>query len=638
MKQSPALEDCLKLLKGERDEQRLAGLLLVTKFCKGDDLDLLRRVYDAVGNRFLDRLLVTGMGKGVISGGGSDNRDAYLQLSVTILAAFGCVPEIASSEYMILKIPLVLEIMSKESRSHVLEECYEFLYLVSSSSEDGAATLYESDGMKVLASQMPTFPDGSRIMEFAMRLVQLIVNKLSLATISNGYLSELTMMVATIVRQFAVLHNALKFEALHLLSMIFSQCPVPLTDALHATAGNNWPNYMRVGVVAILQNRVAPAERLHALILAESTISILGEGWLVDAVNPPDIQDPISAERCLLLVLELSRVEVSVLLNELAYLKYEASKNSSSTEETILLKQRNLAVVYSLVERIIKLISNMSGDEGQVLDESTLLMVIKALNETVDVVIDYLQDAKEHGHAKGNDLLASVRVIGSYLAETPIACKEKVMELLVYMLFIEGEDEPSPFYSVCFLLPMLCQITMEIEGCKALASSGGYKAVVECLIKLIGPTQIMVADNSCIFMACDTMMNLLLKKEQVRLSMDESTSADLLKALGYWAGNTDDLSIIMMASSLCALILDFTSEAALLNQSSFGHTSLRILSQLFVRSLAHGQVNLVKFSWMIICTTEDAHCRRALMMLKQKWTFWRLWHQAILGGLIDTHP
>ncbi|KAF5726260.1 neurochondrin [Tripterygium wilfordii] len=368
---------------------------------------------------------IIGMGKGVISGGGSDNRDAYLQLSVTILAAFGCVPEIASSEYMILKIPLVLEIMSKESRSHVLEECYEFLYLVSSSSEDGAATLYESDGMKVLASQMPTFPDGSRIMEFAMRLVQLIVNKLSLATISNGYLSELTMMVATIVRQFAVLHNALKFEALHLLSMIFSQCPIQTFT-------------VRIKVF------------------------MLCAGWKT---------------------------------------------------------------------------------------------------------------------AIGN----------IYLAETPIACKEKVMELLVYMLFIEGEDEPSPFYSVCFLLPMLCQITMEIEGCKALASSGGYKAVVECLIKLIGPTQIMVADNSCIFMACDTMMNLLLKKEQVRLSMDESTSADLLKALGYWAGNTDDLSIIMMASSLCALILDFTSEAALLNQSSFGHTSLRILSQLFVRSLAHGQ-------------------------------------------------
>lgn len=29
----------------------------------------------------------------------------------------------------------------------------------------------------------------------------------------------------------------------------------------------------------------------------------------------------------------------------------------------------------------------------------------------------------------------------SYLAETPFACKEKVRELLDYMLSVEGEDE-----------------------------------------------------------------------------------------------------------------------------------------------------------------------------------------------------
>lgn len=57
---SPNLEECLKLLKGERDEQRLAGLLLVTKFCKADNHSSLRKVYDAVGSRFLDRLLRTG--------------------------------------------------------------------------------------------------------------------------------------------------------------------------------------------------------------------------------------------------------------------------------------------------------------------------------------------------------------------------------------------------------------------------------------------------------------------------------------------------------------------------------------------------------------------------------------------------
>lgn len=58
--QGPSIEDCIKLLKGERDEQRLAGLLLATKFCKNDDFDSILMVYNALGNTFLDRLLRTG--------------------------------------------------------------------------------------------------------------------------------------------------------------------------------------------------------------------------------------------------------------------------------------------------------------------------------------------------------------------------------------------------------------------------------------------------------------------------------------------------------------------------------------------------------------------------------------------------
>lgn len=585
MERSPSLEDCLKLLKGKRDEQRLAGLLLVTKFCKGDDNASIRRIYDAVGVQFLDRLLRTGMGKGAISNDGGNNR-AYLQLSITVLAAFCRVPEVASSEDMVSKIPLLLEIMPKESSSSVLEECYELLFLVSTASESGVTTLYQSGGMSVLASQMPVLSDGSLCLELSIKLVILMLSKVSLDIVNNEYPSELSMMVATIARQFALLHNALKFEVLHLLSaLLSSKHSAPVHDALRLMSNGIWATYMRVGIMAILQNRVAPAEKLQALILAESMVSILGEGWLIAQTSLPDIHDPIPAERCLLLVLESSRVEVAVLLNELAYLKYEASKNSCIAE-TVLLKQRNLAIAFSLVEKIIKLVSNVCASEGDLISENTLRKVISGLNETTGVVLEYLQDAKDHGQMKGDDLLASVRIIGSYLAETPVACNGKVQELLPYMLSITGDDEPSPFYSTCFLLPMLCQITMEIEGCETLISCGGQKAVVECLTKLIGPNGKVVQDNNCIFLACDTVMNLLLKREQVQFVLDESTFVHLLKALAYWTEDSDDLSVIMMASSICALIFDYTSEEALLKHPDFNQKDLNSLTRLIVTSLA----------------------------------------------------
>ena len=59
-------------------------------------------------------LFPVGMGKGSTTPKRQDNQDAYLQLSITILAAFCRVPDIASSEDMVKKIPLILEVLSTE--------------------------------------------------------------------------------------------------------------------------------------------------------------------------------------------------------------------------------------------------------------------------------------------------------------------------------------------------------------------------------------------------------------------------------------------------------------------------------------------------------------------------------------------
>ncbi|XP_022976133.1 neurochondrin homolog isoform X1 [Cucurbita maxima] len=585
---SVSIEDCLKLLKGEKDEQRLVGLFLVTKICKVDDIASLTRVYNAVGAKFLDRLLRTGMGKGTVSGPGEENRDAYLQLSVRILVAFCHVPDIAASEEMISKIPLLLEILSNQSGSSVLEECLEFLYLVSTTSDAGVTVLYKSGSLKIIASWMSKLADGSHPMKIFMQLVQLIISKISLDIIIINCLPELTDIVVDIARLFGVSHDAMKFEALHLLSAILSSNLTPLYDALRQVPSDVWSKHMRNGVSAILHNRTAPAEKLQALSLAESMVYIRGEGWLIGEIELPDVQDAIPSDRCLILVLEQSRVEIAVMLNELAYAKYEASKNSSLKED-IIVKQRNVATAFSLVEKIIKLVSNVGEDQGDLIDENTLMKVFRGLNETTGVVLEYLQDAKEHGQRKGDDILASVRVIGSFLAQTPDAWTEKVKELLDYMLSVEGEDEQSPFNSVCFLLPMLCQITMNVEGCKTLVSSGGLAAVVKCLINLIHKHGGWVDNDGSIFLACDTILNVLLKKELAGLLCGESSFVHLLEAIANSTEDAHEPSVIMMAASICALVFDYTSENALLSNPNFADKSLDKLCRLFSRIFALSQ-------------------------------------------------
>ncbi|KAF6147623.1 hypothetical protein GIB67_031614 [Kingdonia uniflora] len=629
-----SLDDCLKLLRGERDEQRLAGLLLATKLCKGDDHDSIIRIYDAVGATFLNRLFNTGMGRINIGTKEGGNQEAYLQLSVTVLAAICRVPEIASTKDMVDKVPLVLEILSKGFGPSIFDECYEFLLLVSSASKDGVSTLYKSGGLHVLASLMSSLGDGSQSLELTMRLVQLILSEISLDLVNNEYSSQLSHIVAVISKQFALLHNALKFEVLRLLSSILSSSyAVPLHDALRLIPNDYWATYIRVGVVEILQNRVASTDRLQALVLAESMITIKGEGWLIDPKTFPDEKSSSPVDRCLLLVLESSRVEVAVLLNELAYLRDKALKSSSTLDETKHLKQRDLGIAYSLIEKIIKLVSNVIEDEENPISESTSMKIISGLNETVDVVLEFLQDAKDHGQWKGDDLLASVRITGRYilsyavryLAEAPLASKKKVQGLLDYIFSIRGEDESSPFYSICFFLPYLSQITKEIEGCRTLASFDGHKvnqkseidpprrgygyhhvgmmglngggggrsyssiardlAVVICLVNMIHLNHVAVEDSSTIFLACDTILNFLLKQAEIQVQLNGLDFVHLLSALADCTADLHDPSFIMTASSICSLIFESTSEKALLTHPDFNLKTLNSLSNLISRSL-----------------------------------------------------
>ncbi|XP_042455661.1 uncharacterized protein LOC122040416 isoform X1 [Zingiber officinale] len=112
---SGPLDDCLKLLRGQWDEKKLVGLLLTSKLCHGDDTTAVLKVYDAVGACFLQRLILTGMGKGSGGFGSAEDKEPYLRLSITFLTALCLVPEIASYEEMVSKVPLVAEIVTKSS-------------------------------------------------------------------------------------------------------------------------------------------------------------------------------------------------------------------------------------------------------------------------------------------------------------------------------------------------------------------------------------------------------------------------------------------------------------------------------------------------------------------------------------------
>nr|GMD42589.1 neurochondrin isoform X1 [Ipomoea batatas] len=117
--------------------------------------------------------------------------------------------------------------------------------------------------------------------------------------------------------------------------------------------------------------------------------------------------------------------------------------------------------------------------------------------------------------------------------------------------------------------------------------------IVGCLINLINKKGYENEDDGSILLACDTILNVLLKREQIQFPLDDPIFVKLLEALPYWTEDSDDQQRIMMASSICSLILGATSEAALLNHPDFEIGKLSSLSKLIKRSLTLcGQSNV----------------------------------------------
>lgn len=103
-----------------------------------------------------------------------------------------------------------------------------------------------------------------------------------------------------------------------------------------------------------------------------------------------------------------------------------------------------------------KILKLYAGAPSQTIRESTIMQAIKGLNETINLVLDFLQDSKvhilisqlwslvledilqdetwqDHGQQKGDDLLAAVRIVGR--CATPLIIVGQFMDSLCAFLF-----------------------------------------------------------------------------------------------------------------------------------------------------------------------------------------------------------
>ena len=112
------LDDCVKLLGGATDEEKFAGLLLVTKVAQPDDCGAMRRVLGAVGMRFLFRLLSSPRSPGVAG----DSSLMYQCMALNVLSSFCSLqelwPELHAQTDFVRMGPLLLKTLEGAQGMH----------------------------------------------------------------------------------------------------------------------------------------------------------------------------------------------------------------------------------------------------------------------------------------------------------------------------------------------------------------------------------------------------------------------------------------------------------------------------------------------------------------------------------------
>ncbi|GBG82437.1 hypothetical protein CBR_g34813 [Chara braunii] len=390
-KPAGSLHECLALLRGSSDEQRLVGLLLATKFVSGPDESAIRAIFDAVGFEFINRLCKSGTGRRMEGRVGAEKKqdeeeslkqqEAFRHLALTLISAFCRLPDVASSVHIIRKVPMFLDIIRSREGEGPVGDSYECLVAVAGASEDGLRAVQQSDALGLIATDLSAFGFEFGWTPLSIKLMAMLVSAAG-EDMFHTHSAALAAAIPSFARSFFRRQDELKFEILQILGVLLASYAsravrqrIAINDCSRPTSSMEpeWAKNVRSGLAEILNSRVAISHRRLAIQVVRGMVELMGEEWmlgLVESMNSDDRSPP--GERFFLLVVATISVEISMLLDEVAK---EMSDPSASIEEqqAFMHKCFILADCYVLLERVIEVMSRTSAERDNVEDEDDMV-------------------------------------------------------------------------------------------------------------------------------------------------------------------------------------------------------------------------------------------------------------------------
>jgi len=456
-----------------------AALLVVAKVMKSDQLtnSARKKIFDAIGFAFINRLLITSNPDEAPSDVPQDN--PYKKLALTLLACYCTDKGLAAHSEMINKITTFVEIVngfpsiSLEMFDDVLQ-CIEAV----SDVQGGlpalmAAGVTEALG-KVYVSQKP----GS---EKAFNVLFKLLGVLQQSELV--FQKPLASLLSLICCAFKSSQDLFKFDLAKKLYNIF-QLMDPGVFELYTES--QWLFDLRHGLTDIFSSKVMVDQRRLSLCLSSLVCSCVGLEWTI-------VSDKTNAGQCdtkfLLLFIHLCEVEIHVILNNSM-----AEINNDS---------EFLSACYSVIEMAIVYLAKVSDET--VISEQDMIKLHRVLSRTISVVVKFLEQCSivdDISTLLSPLMLGTVRVLGAWLAEDDLSLLPEVCKVLPFVLDLALADhhhncqlELNPDvqsssvqcpHIIQFLLPGLVHLTMEEKSRKVIRCKTHHKVILEYMKYLIG--------------------------------------------------------------------------------------------------------------------------------------------------------
>ena len=422
------LEDCLALLGGLTDEEKFAGLLLVTKAVRPDDVRAMRQVLGAVGMKFLYRLLSSAGSPG----GASDTALVYQCMALNVLSSFCSMqelwPEIHGLTDFIRMAPLLLQAADCSVVMHPAVDSALSCLSCMVASPGGARALCKHKGAAVLADFMQHQRDEEP--ERKQRAIFVLGSLLAPAE-SPGATAEAVPKLAQVLMDGK---GVVRLDLLPLVARTLRSQEPEFVTKLRAL-GAAWHGTMRDALMNLLQNKLPTQHRKHILAVALSMCEHFGQTWAI----PPVAAGATSADGTFVhLIVGFSNIELRMRLEE-------AAKPEDNAEV--------VPTALALVEKTLQYLSE-DGDEveeggGAVIkkhalrrwvdmDVDRLLKMKRDLDEAVGAIFIYLQDLQETGKCADELVAPMCRLLGLWFLE------------------VESDDSTT---KLCASLPVICDST-----------------------------------------------------------------------------------------------------------------------------------------------------------------------------------